>query len=182
MTDDPVTSVVLAGIGGQGIVTASNILSDALRRHGYDVKKSEIHGMSQRGGSVCSDVRFGRRVMSPMVPVGTADYLVVMEPTQVGPNRHVLRQDGVLITPDTAAYAIESNSDEPDPKAEKLLNVALLGVLSAYLDVPGACWMAALRGNLSERLHDMNIKAFIRARTVETMARLVTDASKPNRR
>ena len=68
-----VTNIVVAGLGGQGVLKGSDILADAALRAGYDVKKSEIKGMSQRGGSVTSDVRFGERVWSPMVPVGEAD-------------------------------------------------------------------------------------------------------------
>ena len=86
-----VTNVVIAGLGGQGVLKASDILADAVFRCGYDVKKSEIHGMSQRGGSVSSDVRFGRRVDSPMVPPGMADYLVVLSEDQAEPNRHMVR-------------------------------------------------------------------------------------------
>ena len=67
-----VVNVVVAGLGGQGVVKASDILADAAFRTGLDVKKSEIHGMSQRGGSVASDVRFGPRVHSPMIPYGQA--------------------------------------------------------------------------------------------------------------
>ena len=65
-------NVVIAGLGGQGVITASDILSEAAFRSGFEVKKSEIHGMSQRGGSVSSDVRFGEAVLSPMVPAGEA--------------------------------------------------------------------------------------------------------------
>ena len=79
----PVTNVVLAGLGGQGVIKASDVLSEAAFAAGYDVKKSELHGMSQRGGSVCSDVRFGPTVLSPMVPPGQADFLVVLAPDQV---------------------------------------------------------------------------------------------------
>lgn len=182
MSPDKITSIVIAGLGGQGIVTASDILSGALHRAGHDVKKSEIHGMSQRGGSVCSDIRFGKKVLSPMVPVGTADYLVIMEPTQVGPNQHMLGPSGVLISPDDAAYVLESNDEPPDPRAEKLMNVALLGVLSAHLDIPASCWQDAIRDILPEKLHEMNIDAFNRACAVETVARLVKDASNPKRR
>ena len=69
-----VTNVILAGLGGQGVIKASDILADAAVRAGYDVKKAEVHGMSQRGGSVTSDVRFGPRVLSPMIPRGEADF------------------------------------------------------------------------------------------------------------
>lgn len=180
MNTDPITSIVIAGLGGQGIVTASDILSGALHRAGYDVKKSEIHGMSQRGGSVSSDIRFGKKVHSPMVPAGTADYLLIMEPTQVGPNQHMLAPHGILITPDDAAYVIET--ENPDPRAEKLLNVALLGVLSAYLDVPSQCWLDAMHDILPQKLHAMNIEAFNRACAVETITRLVKDASSTQRK
>ena len=84
-------NVVVAGLGGQGVLKASDILADAALRAGFDVKKSEIKGMSQRGGSVTSDVRFGQIVLSPMVPPGEADYLLVLEPTQVDPHKHYLK-------------------------------------------------------------------------------------------
>ena len=110
---------VVAGLGGQGVLRASDILADVALRAGLDVKKSEIKGMSQRGGSVTSDVRFGEAVLSPMVPPGAADYLLVLEPTQVEPHKHYLKPGGTLITPD----AIKADK-LPNKKA---LNVALLG-------------------------------------------------------
>ena len=88
------SNVVIAGLGGQGVIKASDILAEAAFRAGLDVKKSELHGMSQRGGSVTSDVRFGAQVFSPMVPPGEADFLVVLAPDQVEPNRHCLRPGG----------------------------------------------------------------------------------------
>jgi len=92
-----VTNVVLAGLGGQGVIKASDILADAALRSGLDVKKAEVHGMSQRGGSVTSDVRFGRKVLSPMVPPGEADFLLVLEPSEVEVTRPLLRPGGVLL-------------------------------------------------------------------------------------
>src|SRR5208283_1269990 len=80
------TNVVIAGLGGQGVIKASDILSEAAFRSGFEVKKSEIHGMSQRGGSVTSDVRFGPQVLSPMVPPGEADYMVVFEASELAVN------------------------------------------------------------------------------------------------
>ena len=120
-----VINVVLAGLGGQGVITASDILSEAAFRSGFEVKKSEIHGMSQRGGSVTSDVRFGPQVLSPMVPPGEADFLVVLAPDQVEVNRGQLRAGGVLIAPDLIDPAKLSN--------RKSFNVALLGALSTHL-------------------------------------------------
>ena len=97
MSNSQVTNIVIGGLGGQGVLKASDILADAAVRAGYDVKKSELHGMSQRGGSVSSDVRFGTQVFSPMVPAGEADFLVILSSDQVEPNRHVLRDGGTLI-------------------------------------------------------------------------------------
>ena len=73
-----VTSIVLAGLGGQGVIRASDIFTMVAFKSGLDVKKSEIHGMSQRGGSVTSDVRIGDEVFSPIIPAGKADYLIVL--------------------------------------------------------------------------------------------------------
>ncbi|MGC9327029.1 MAG: 2-oxoacid:acceptor oxidoreductase family protein, partial [Candidatus Hinthialibacter sp.] len=92
---DQVTNVVIAGLGGQGVLKASDILADAAFRAGCDVKKAEVHGMSQRGGSVNSDVRFGERVLSPMIPDGEADFLVVLSEDQVENNRSRLRPGGI---------------------------------------------------------------------------------------
>ena len=99
MDTDKVTNVIIAGLGGQGVLKASDVLAETVFQAGYDVKKSEVHGMSQRGGSVCSDVRFGRVVYSPMVPLAEADYLVVLASDQIEPNRHMLGPSGVLIHP-----------------------------------------------------------------------------------
>ena len=146
------TNVVIAGLGGQGVLKASDILADAVFRVGYDVKKSEIHGMSQRGGSVASDVRFGKEVFSPMVPPGTADYLVVLAEDQVDTAKRHLRDGGVLITPDCIDVDALPN--------RKSLNVALLGCLSVHLDIDREQWCDAVRNNLPEKLHEINFTAF----------------------
>src|SRR5512142_1222194 len=100
MTNSKVTNVVVAGLGGQGVIKASDILADVAFRAGQDVKKAEVHGMSQRGGSVTSDVRFGDEVLSPMIPRGEADFLVVVAPSEVEVTRGVLKPGGLLIPPD----------------------------------------------------------------------------------
>ena len=155
---DKVTNIVLAGLGGQGVITASDALSDVVFRAGFDVKKAEVHGMSQRGGSVTSDVRFGKQVLSPMVSPGEADFLVVMEETQVEPSRHWLKPDGVLLQ----AGSIDPRT-LPNPKA---LNVSMLGMLSVYLDIREAVWVDVIKANLPERLHELNLKAFHLGRSV----------------
>jgi indolepyruvate ferredoxin oxidoreductase beta subunit len=149
-------NVVIAGLGGQGVIKASDILSEAAFRSGWEVKKSEIHGMSQRGGSVTSDVRFGPQVLSPMVPPGEADFLVVLAPDQVEVNRGQLRKTGVLIAPEMINPAKLSN--------RKSFNVALLGALSTHLEIPEAKWIGAIHACLPEKLHAANEQAFATGR------------------
>jgi indolepyruvate ferredoxin oxidoreductase beta subunit len=153
-----VTNIVLAGLGGQGVIKASDILADAALRAGFDVKKAEVHGMSQRGGSVTSDVRFGRQVLSPMVPRGEADFLVVLAPSEVEVTRPLLRAGGVLLPPDLVPEASLPN--------KRSLNVALLGALSPYLDIPAESFLDAIRAALPEKLHLVNERAFELGRTL----------------
>jgi indolepyruvate ferredoxin oxidoreductase beta subunit len=152
-------NVVVAGLGGQGVLKASDILADVAFSAGLDVKKSELHGMSQRGGSVSSDVRFGERVFSPMVPEGEADFLVVIAADQVPVNTWVLRPGGVLIE--------ASMIDESSLPNKKSINVALLGVLSRHLQFPVEAWTAAIGRNLPEKLHEANLQAFSMGRAIE---------------
>ncbi len=159
MPDGKVVNVIVAGLGGQGVIKASDILADVAFRAGKDVKKAEIHGMSQRGGSVTSDVRFGERVLSPMVPRGEADYLVVLAPSEVEVSRPLLREGGVLLSPDLV--------DEGSLPNRRSLNVALLGALSRHLDLPESLWLDAIRAALPERLHEVNEKAFRIGREVK---------------
>jgi len=158
-----VVSVVIAGLGGQGVLKASDILSEAAFAAGLDVKKSEVHGMSQRGGSVASDVRFGAKVYSPMAPVGEADYLVVLAEDQVEVFRHRLSPRGELIEPKRLAGAGEKVND-------RVVNVALLGVLAERLGLgeghglTEAHWGAALRKCLPAKHLAMNERAFAAGR------------------
>jgi indolepyruvate ferredoxin oxidoreductase beta subunit len=149
---DSVTSVVIAGLGGQGVLKASDILADAVFRAGYDVKKAEVHGMSQRGGSVNCDVRFGPQVFSPMVPFGEADYLVVLAPDQLENNRGYLRPGGVLIEP--------AMVDAGQLENRRSFNMALIGRLSRHVDLPDDCWREALVACFPAALCDANLKAF----------------------
>lgn len=149
---DRVTNVVFAGLGGQGVIKASDILADAAFRAGLDVKKAEVHGMSQRGGSVNSDVRFGAQVFSPMIAYGEADFLVVLNPDQVEVTRGCLRPDGLLIEP-----SLINPQLLPHPRT---LNVALMGLLSRNLDLPTSCWDESLSANLRPDQLEINRKAF----------------------
>ena len=150
--DKQVTNVVIAGLGGQGVLRSSDILGAAAFRAGLDVKKAEVHGMSQRGGSVASDVRIGRDIASPMVPDGEADYLVILTADELDANRHRLAEGGTLILPEAI--------DESALPHARSLNVALLGVLSRELDIDEDCWREAICAHFDEKLHETNRKAF----------------------
>jgi indolepyruvate ferredoxin oxidoreductase beta subunit len=147
-----VVNVRFAGLGGTGVIKASDILADVAFRAGYEVKKAEVHGMSQRGGSVQSDVRFGAEVHSPMIPEGACDFIVVLEPTQVEVVRDGLRPGGVLFAP-----ADIGGKRLPSAKA---LNVALLGRLSRQFDFPEEMWRESLRASFPVKLHSANDQAF----------------------
>ncbi len=152
-TNGKVTNVVIAGLGGQGVISASNILCEAAFQTGFDVKKAEVHGMSQRGGSVTTDVRFGNTVLSPMVPRGEADYLIVMTPEEIDRARGELKEGGVMITPDNVEFF--------DLPSARSMNVALMAVLSKHLDtIPTDNWVHAIKSGLKEKLHDTNIALF----------------------
>ncbi len=149
---EKITNIIAAGIGGQGVLKVTDILADALFRAGFDVKKSEVHGMSQRGGSVSSEVRFGKEVFSPMVPEGEADILAVLDPTQVEIAKKNLRPDGVLITPE----------DVPTAKLKhpKALNTMILGAISRHLELPEEAWIAVIDAHFPEKLRELNREMF----------------------
>jgi indolepyruvate ferredoxin oxidoreductase, beta subunit len=152
MSSKPVTNIVVAGLGGQGVLKASDMIAEVAFRAGLDVKKSEVHGMSQRGGSVASDVRFGRQVRSPMVPEGEADFLVVLDSTQVDVNRAVLKPGGILLEPELLAGQ--------KLRSEKSINVALLGALSRHFGFSEQAWLDAVLAHLAPKLHESNVAAF----------------------
>lgn len=154
MKNGKVTNVMFAGIGGQGIIRASDMLTEAAFRMGCDVKKSELHGMSQRGGSVSSDVRFGKKILSPMIPEGEADYLVAVSEDQIDVCRPYLSENTVIIRP--------SDINEADAKS-RMVNIALLGVLNRHLQFPADMWETLIRENFPAQIADANIEVFHRS-------------------
>ncbi len=134
------------------MIRASDILACAAFSAGLDVKKTEVHGMSQRGGAVIGDVRFGRQVHSPMVPPGEADFLLVLADDQVENSHDLLGKGGLRIGPDAVDRAALAN--------RRSLNVALLGVLSRHLDIDDDDWRKAIRDNFKPELHQANQQAF----------------------
>ena len=151
-----VVNVKFAGLGGQGILTCTDILGRLVFDKGYDVKKAEVHGMSQRGGGITSDIRYGEKVLSPMIPVGEADYLVVLSEDQIDVNLHHLKKDGILVKP--SDFEVDKLGNK------RALNVALLGALSRHMDIAESDWMDAIRKQFPERLVAINEEAFLLGR------------------
>jgi indolepyruvate ferredoxin oxidoreductase beta subunit len=181
-------SVVLCGVGGQGIILASEIISEALFRHGYDVKKNEIHGMSQRGGAVVSFIRFGDKVFSPVVKLGEADIVISFEQLEMLRNVHFLKKDGHAVTTDIKidpVPVILGSAEYPDDIPGKVknftknlcvldveqavravgnlkaINVLVIGYLSHLLpEVKEKIWKDAITEMVKPEFHEMNLKAF----------------------
>ncbi len=147
-----VMNIKFAGLGGQGILTCTDILGRVVFDMGHDVKKAEVHGMSQRGGAITSDLRYGEKVMSPMIPVGEADFLIVLGEDQIEVNQHHLTADGIIVKP--------SDFEVDKLENKRMLNVALLGALSKHMDFSTEQWLNAVRAQLPERLHAANERAF----------------------
>jgi indolepyruvate ferredoxin oxidoreductase beta subunit len=182
-----ITNILLVGVGGQGTLLASEILSEAFMLAGFDVKKSEIHGMSQRGGSVVSHVRFGSRVYSPVVPEGEGDILFGFELMETYRYLPLLRQGarvvandfripppsvllGQEVYPDNLAERIAARcpdfllvdglklaTEAGNPRAA---NTVLLGAVARRLNVAREFWDAALEKMVPKSSLSINLKAF----------------------
>ncbi|MCF7817772.1 MAG: 2-oxoacid:acceptor oxidoreductase family protein [Kiritimatiellales bacterium] len=149
---DKVTSIKIAGLGGMGVLTSTQILAEVFFRQGLDVKKAEVHGMSQRGGSICSDVRIGQKVFSPMIPAGTIGYLILFQDDQFPLYEADCSPQTVIIRP--------SAIDAEKLENKKTLNMAMLGLLSRHLDAPTEAWLEVIHEVLPEKLHQVNDAAF----------------------
>ena len=179
-------NILLVGVGGQGTILASKILSAGLLEAGYDVKMSEIHGMSQRGGNVSTQIRFGEKVYSPIIGKGEADIIVAFETMEalrwisylkVGGkmviNDHEIPsvpiQMGVAKYPEGVLEDLASKADVSIFKASqiaeelgnpKTMNIVLLGALVKALNMPHIDWEKAIRDNVKKGFEDINIQAF----------------------
>lgn len=181
-----IKNILLVGVGGQGTILASKILSEGLIQAGYDVKMSEIHGMSQRGGNVSTQIRFGDKVYSPIVGKGEANIIVAFEKMEALRWFEYLKEDGIMVINDfeipsvpiqqgTAKYP-EGILEDLAAKAKVLvfkageiaekvgnartMNIVLLGALTKALDLQGIDWESVIRENVKKGLEDINIKAF----------------------
>ncbi|MCM8784317.1 MAG: indolepyruvate oxidoreductase subunit beta [Candidatus Omnitrophica bacterium] len=153
-------NIVFGGIGGQGVLLASEVCAWAAIYEGYHVKKSEVHGMAQRGGSVESHLRFGKLVWSPLVPTGKADYLVCFHSEEHDRLKPFLKKGGTDLLPalDEARRLLIN---------PRYLNVFVLGVLSRSLPFRENNWVKAIKMVLSKRLFAENLEIFLKARRVE---------------
>ena len=155
-------NIVFGGIGGQGILKASEICGWAALYSGYRVKKSEVHGMAQRGGSVESHLRFGKTVFSPLVCPGKADYLVCFHKDEHSRLKPFLKPDGV----DLVGYLDKAHSMIKNPRH---LNTFLVGVLSPYLPIKEDVWMMALEKVFVQKILEENKKVFLEGRGLERL-------------
>ena len=153
-----VCNITFGGIGGQGIIKASEMCGWAAVFAGYHVKKSEVHGMAQRGGSVESHVRFGKKVFSPLVSQSEADFLVCFNKDEHERLKAFLSKDGV----DLAEYLDIAQSQITNPRH---LNTFLMGVLSAYLPIKEEYWMQALEKVFKKKIVTENKKVFRKGRS-----------------
>lgn len=182
-----VTNIALVGVGGQGILLASEVISRAAMISGSDVKKSEVHGMAQRGGSVVSQVRFGEKVYSPIIPDGETDFLLSFELLESLRYADSVAKDGIalinrqIITPVTVSSGqqpwvedIEERIIRGYPNHKILdglkmakeignvrtVNVIMTGALSKLIDIDVEAWKQALVELVPEKHRDVNLKAF----------------------
>lgn len=182
-----ITNILLVGVGGQGILLASEILSEAFMLAGFDVKKSEIHGMSQRGGSVVSHVRYGKEVFSPIVPEGEGDILFGFEILETYRSLPLLKKGGTVVANDLRIpppAVLLGQEVYPEGVAEKIhaqfpdfllvdgqklateagnaraANTVLLGAVSRRLDIAEEYWIKALEKMVPAKALDVNRKAF----------------------
>ncbi len=187
------TNVILCGTGGQGILLASEVLCAAAIKSGFDVKKSEVHGMAQRGGSVSSHVRFGKKVHSVLVEAGTADMILALEKMEGLRWTHYLSPRGRLVSADIRINPMTVNTGDaeyPDvdqmvtakgiPCTEvpvlsiarrldnfKVMNVALLGAASSLIpDISPDAWEAAIAERVPGKTLEVNMEAFRQGRAV----------------
>lgn len=179
--------IFLAGVGGQGIILASEILCEAFLIGGYDVKKSEVHGMAQRGGAVTTHVRYGKKVFSPLIEPGTADLLLAFEKLEALRFLHVLAPGGAAVVnaqeilPPSVATGRERY---PERIAERLraavprtylvdalaaalslhevrtVNLVLVGAASPLLPLPAERFEEAIRARMPEKIVEVNLSAF----------------------
>ena len=180
-------NIMIVGVGGQGSLLASKLLGNLLSDEGYDVKVSEVHGMSQRGGSVVTYVRFGEKVYSPIVDKGEADFIVSFEKIEAARYASHLKKSGKIIVntqqidpmpviTGAAEYptdaldkltslgvevdALDALTPALDAGSSKAVNIVLMGRLSKYMDIPEEKWIDAIKKSVNPKFVELNLRAF----------------------
>lgn len=187
MSDNDTKNIMIVGVGGQGALLASKTLGQVLQDAGYDVKVSEVHGMSQRGGSVVTYVRYGKKVYSPIIDKGEADYIVSFELLEAAryteflkPNGHIVvntqQIDPMPVITGAAQYpenlvqkmqdcgfivdALDCLKLAEEAGTAKSVNIVLMGLLSKHMDFPESAWLSAIEKLVKPQFLEMNKKAF----------------------
>ena len=148
-------SILLVGVGGQGTILASKILTTGLMEAGYDVKMSEIHGMSQRGGSVSSQVRYGDKVYSPVIEKGSADIIVSFEKMEALRNLDYLKKGGKH----AQATVLNATAMAEELGNVKAANIILLGTIIKSMGLEDIDWDSILKDNIKPQFLELNLKA-----------------------
>lgn len=185
--DNKTKNIMIVGVGGQGTLLTSRILGDITVAAGYDVKLSEVHGMAQRGGSVVTFVRYGKKVAEPIVEEGQADVLIAFEMLEALRYAHFLKKDGVIvvnehridpITVVTGAAQYPENiieNLEKDYKVckvnameealnlgnSRVFNIIVLGVAAKQMDFSKGAWLEAIEKTVPPKTVEINKKAFL---------------------
>ncbi len=182
-----VKNIMIVGVGGQGTLLASRLIGRVVMDSGFDVKVSEVHGMSQRGGSVVTYVRYGEKVYSPIIDLGEADIIVSFEECEAARWLPFLKKNGRIITSSqhiapmpvitgAAAYpekiqdkitasgcnvtVVDALTLAEEAGSAKAANIVLMGVLSGIMDFNLEAWHNAIKNILPDKFHSMNLNAF----------------------
>lgn len=182
-----IKNILIAGVGGQGTLLASKLLGNCFVEQGYDVKVSEVHGMSQRGGSVVTYVRYGEKVYSPVIDIGQADIVIAFEQLEAARWLPYIKQDGVLITNTQVIYPMPVISGAMEYPADiieaikakginviaadalaiaeeagsvRAVNVVLLGMAAKFLGLEKSVWHEVIKSTVPPKTTELNIKAF----------------------
>jgi indolepyruvate ferredoxin oxidoreductase beta subunit len=186
--EDKVINVLLSGVGGQGTILASDILCSVFHEAGYDVKKSEVHGMAQRGGDVTTHFRFGKKVYSPLIKYGDVDYLVSFELLEGLRYINWVKEEGKVLLHEQEVFPPAVNLGKMKYPEEvvstfrrffngnvfpirgldiaiqcgdaRAVNVVTLGAFSNFFDIKEEAWERNLLEHLPAKIHELNLKAF----------------------
>lgn len=184
-------NVLLCGVGGQGILLASEILSSVFMKSGFDVRQSEVHGMAQRGGSVVSHIRFGEKVYSPLIEAGCADFALAFEllealrylpymnskskvivntqrilPSPVATGAEIYPQDVIeqLSSKGLSIFPVDAFAIAREVGEARAVNMVLVGALSAFLPVDEDLFLGVIGERIPEKIRKVNTEAFIKGR------------------